>query len=203
MAAKADCEMNKTIDYYNTHSQEYFNNTSEVDLGLLYKHFLKHIPDGGRIMDLGCGSGRDVKWFREHGYEARGLDASEKLVKLAQETFDIPVEVGNIEDWVAEEPFDGIWCCAALMHLTDNETERFFSKLPHNLKSGGVIFFSVKTGINTGNDSVGRYLRDFTEYDIRTFMDNVAEVHIKELWHTRDSLNRNDFKWLNIIAVRV
>lgn len=194
--------MNKTIDYYNTHAEEYFNSTSQVDLCLLYEKFLKHIPAGGRIIDLGCGSGRDVKWFRDNGYEACGLDASEELVRLTRGTHDIPVEVGSIEAWVAGEPFDGIWCCASLMHLTDNEAEKFFTNLQYNLKSGGVLFASVKSGIETGYDGVGRYLRDFTEEDIRNLLDNATGVNIKEIWYTNDSLDRRDFKWLNFIAVR-
>ena len=202
MATDADCEMNKTIDYYNTNAEEYFKSTSQANVELLYNEFGKHLPAGGRIMDLGCGSGRDVKWFREHGYAARGLDASEKLVQIAQARFDIPVEVGCIEDWISEEPFDGIWCCAALMHLTDSKAKRFVSNLSHNLKSGGAIFVSVKTGIETGYDSAGRYLKDFTEHDIYTLLENVTDVHIKELWYTNDSLNRSVFKWLNVIAVR-
>ena len=194
--------MNKTIGYYNTNAEEYFNSTLQADVELLYTEFRKHIPDRGRIMDLGCGSGRDVKWFRDHGYDARGLDASEKLVQIAQKRFDIPVEVGCIEDWVSEEPIDGIWCCASLMHLTVSEAEKFVSNLSHNLKSGGAIFVSVKTGIETGYDSAGRYLKDYTEHDICTLLGNAKGVHIKKVWYTNDSLNRSDFKWLNVIAVR-
>ena len=62
--------MNETIHYYDEHASRYFDITSQVDLTMLYKEFLEYVPIGGRIMDLGCGSGRDVKWFRDHGYDA-------------------------------------------------------------------------------------------------------------------------------------
>ena len=188
-----------TIEYYNHNAEAYFESTSQVSFDEIYEKFLDYVPAGGRIMDLGCGSGRDVKWFREHGYEAYGLDASEELVSKATSEYDIPVSCGLIEEWVADEPFDGIWCCASLMHLGDEELEQFFMNLEHNLKPGGAVFISVKSGVETGCDEAGRYFRNFTEEDITGFARKNENLKIVELWYTEDKLARDSFRWMNVI----
>ena len=194
--------MNRTVEYYNNTAKEYFDSTSQVDLEDLYERFLAYIPAGGSIMDLGCGSGRDVKWFRDHGYDAYGLDASEKLVRIACEKLEIPIELSTIEEWVADDPYDGIWCCASIMHLDDEAIEQFFSNLKDNLKPAGVLFMSVKSGIETGTDRYGRYLRDFEERDIHELLARHQELELKELWYTEDKLSRDTFKWLNTLIVK-
>ena len=191
--------MNGTINYYDEHASQYFERTSQVDLAALYKEFLKYIPAGGRIVDLGCGSGRDVKWFREHGYDAYGLDASEELVKIARNQFDIPVEVGLIEEWIADEAFDGIWCCASLMHLDDMSFDRFLSNLRYNLRPGGALFFSVKVGIDSGVSKDGRYFRDFNDKTLNAFLSHYKGLRVEKVWYTTDKLYRESFRWLNAI----
>ena len=191
--------MNGTINYYDKHASQYFERTSQVDLVALYTEFLKYIPEGGRIMDLGCGSGRDVKWFREHDYDAYGLDASEELVKIARNQFDIPVEVGLIEEWVTDEVFDGIWCCASLMHLDDMSFDKFLSNLRCNLRLGGALFISVKEGIDSGVSEDGRYFRDFNDEALNAFISHYRGLRIEKVWYTTDKLYRESFRWLNAI----
>ena len=191
--------MNETVEYYNSHANDYFDKTSRIELNELYETFLSFIPVGGRIVDLGCGSGRDVKWFGEHGYQAFGIDASEELIRISKDAWDIPVEVGLIENWKAEEPFDGIWCCASLMHLDEQKVTKFFSNLKYNLKKSGVLFISVKSGIKTGFDEDGRFLANYSEEEIRSLVDASEGLRIVRLWYTADELSRNDFRWLNAI----
>ena len=194
--------MNSTIEYYNNNANEYFDSTLQVNLEEMYNRFMRYIPAGGSIMDLGCGSGRDVRWFIDHGYDAHGLDASEKLVKLSCKKLQIPIELGTIEAWITEEPFDGIWCCASIMHLDEEDIEQFFSNLKYNLKKNGVLFMSVKTEITTGNDSYGRFFRDFEEADIHELLSRHQGLSLRELWYTKDKLSRDTFKWLNILVVK-
>ena len=191
--------MNSTIEFYDRNADEYFDRTADVTFDEIYSRFLKYIPAGGRVMDLGCGSGRDVKWFCDHGYEAYGLDASRELVSRASDEYDIPVFAGLIEEWTTSTPFDGVWCCASLMHLDDSALEQFFENLKYNLKPGGVLFMSVKSGIETGLDEQGRYFRDFTEDDVHEIITQHGEFELKELWYTEDKLERDTFRWMNVI----
>jgi 2-polyprenyl-3-methyl-5-hydroxy-6-metoxy-1,4-benzoquinol methylase len=192
--------MNSTIDYYNTHADEYYQSTVAADLDAARKKFAAYLQPEARIIDVGCGSGRDVLAFRDMGFDAEGIDASEELVWLATERLGITANVADMSDWIADEAYDGTWCCASLMHLNEEDCERFFSNLKHNLRKGGVLYISVKTGIETGTDAAGRYFRDFNEEDIQELINRTAGLRLSELWHTDDTLSRRDFRWLNVIA---
>ena len=196
--------MKNTLAYYNQNAENYYEQTVNVCFDDLYDRFLEYIPEGGRIMDAGCGSGRDAAAFVKRGYRAEGLDASSELAVLARERQGISVTVCNMEDWIADEPFDGIWCCAALLHMDDRQIDSFFSNLKYNLKTGGALFISVKTGIKTGHDDKGRFMRNFTGSDLRTLAKGAAtagaELELKEMWETADGTGR-DVSWLNAIAV--
>ena len=139
-----DTLMNSTIDFYNNNADSYYEQTAGVDFSDLYERFLEYVPEGGRIMDVGCGSGRDAGAFCRMGFRAEGLDAAEGLVALAREKQGIDVTVCNMEDWITDKPYDGIWCCAVLVHLEDEQIKKFFNNLRYNLAEGGVLFVSVK-----------------------------------------------------------
>ena len=194
--------MNTTIDYYNRNADQYYWTTVGVDLDATRKRFASFLPPEARVADLGCGSGRDVLAFCNMGHDAIGLDASEELVRLAKERLGIRAFVEDMSEWISEEPYDGIWCCASLIHLDNEECKRFFRNLNINLKSGGVLYFSVKSGIRTGIDEEGRFFRNFTEEDVNSLTGIAEGLQIKELWYTEDTLKRNDFKWLNVIALK-
>ncbi len=74
-----------TTEYYNKNSLEFIEGTINVDTGILRDRFLKYIPSGGKILDLGCGSGRDTKCFLEAGYQVTAIDASQELCLKATE----------------------------------------------------------------------------------------------------------------------
>ena len=71
----------KTIDYYNKHAEEFTAATFEVDMESLYQPFLAELPRGTRILDVGCGSGRDTLAFKNKAYQVDAIDYSEELVK--------------------------------------------------------------------------------------------------------------------------
>ena len=193
--------MNQTIDYYNQNADAYFQNTVDADFDQLRRKFVSYLPDHARIIDIGCGSGRDVKAFCDMGYNAVGLDASEEMARVARERLGVDVITGDMADWIAEEPYDGIWCCAALLHLHEDEAERFLSNLKTNLKSGGVVLISVKEGIESGYDDKGRYMRNYTEIELGEKLESVG-MEVMETENSGDLLGRNQFKWINVFARR-
>ncbi|MBQ6389035.1 MAG: class I SAM-dependent methyltransferase [Mogibacterium sp.] len=191
--------MKETIDYYNRNADWYYWTTVAVDLDALRKKFASYLPYEATIIDMGCGSGRDVMAFSDMGHHVIGLDASEELVKLARERLEINAVVGDMSYWKARAPYDGIWCCASLIHLNGVEKKRFFNNLEYNLKPGGIIFISVKDGIETGIDAEGRYQSNCPEEELRAYLEG-AGCEILEILTTEDALGRERFKWLNVFA---
>lgn len=189
----------ETIEYYNKTADQYYWNTVGADLDALRKLFASYLPVEATILDMGCGSGRDVMAFSDMGFTAIGLDASEELVELARERLGINALVGDMSSWISSKPFDGIWCCASLIHLGEQEKERFFNNLKYNLKKDGVIYISVKDGIETGLDEKGRFVSNCTEAELRDYLKS-AGCGILEIKVTEDVLGRDRFKWLNVFA---
>ena len=132
---------NRTIDYYNDNADEYFNSVISADMTENYTRFLQYVPKGASIVDLGCGSGRDLKYFKDNGYEAEGLDASEKLCILAREYSGCPVLCTDFLSWKTERRYDAFWANAS---LTEHEVYQCLSGL---LVIGGVCIPGQKQSL--------------------------------------------------------
>ena len=189
----------RTIDYYNRNADSYYWNTVGVDMSVFRKKFASYLPNEASVIDTGCGSGRDVMAFSDMGHDAAGLDAAKELLKLAEERLEIKTIAADMSEYKAASPYDGIWCCASLIHLSDEEKARFFRNLERNLKPGGVLFVSVKEGIETGRDGDGVYTNNCTWEELKRYLES-AGCGILEDRVTTDAMGRSGVKWLNVFA---
>ena len=72
-----------TLEYYNSKAKEFVLDTVDVTFTEIQEIFLEYIPVGAKILDFGCGSGRDTKYFLSKGYNVDAMDGSEELCKIA------------------------------------------------------------------------------------------------------------------------
>ncbi len=100
--------MNKTLEYYNNNAENFIKNTRNVDFSATQNLFLEYIPKGGKILDFGCGSGRDTKCFLEQGYSVEAIDGSKELCELATKYTGIKVWNLLFEDLSEKDKYDGI-----------------------------------------------------------------------------------------------
>ena len=84
--------MNTTINYYNLNAKKFIENTQNADMHLAQEKFLQLLPGSASILDFGCGSGRDAKYFLEKGYQVTAIDGSAELCRLASEFTGIEVK---------------------------------------------------------------------------------------------------------------
>lgn len=87
------------MDYYNIYAEEFAESTFNVDMESLYQPFLEHLPNAAKILDLGCGSGRDSFAFKKQGYEVEASDYAEELVIKAHELTGINVRHRSFMIW--------------------------------------------------------------------------------------------------------
>ena len=194
---------NATLQYYDRNAAGFVENTLTADMSEAYSHFLAHLPRGGHILDLGCGSGRDAKHFLDLGYRVDATDGSEELCRRASEHAGIPVRRMLFQELSAVNLYDGIWACSSILHLAKPELLDVLKKTAAALKSGGVLYTSFKWGTSEGVRN-GRYFTDFTEENLRDFWKGVPELPITELWITADVRpGRGDERWINLLATRV
>ena len=116
------------------------------DMGKLYEPFLQHLKPGAKILDAGCGSGRDSLFFKNHGFQVTAFDASEEMVKLASQLLGQRVLHMSFEDLDLPETYDGIWACASLLHVKRAELRNVIARLTQHLNTGGMLYVSFKYG---------------------------------------------------------
>ena len=190
-----------TLDYYNKNSEEYFNSTLNVDMTNTYKEFLKLVPKGGKILDLGCGSGRDSMNFIKLGYEVTAVDGSKELAKRASVLLGKEVIVSTFEELELKEKFHGIWACASLLHIKREDLKTVLNNLYNNLDDNGVFYMSFKYGEKEYVDDKNRYFNCFTDESIISFINENTKYNILGLYITEDKLGRvNEVKWVNLIC---
>lgn len=189
---------NKTLDYYNQNVTTFIADTISVDLKDTQNKFINALP-GDKILDLGCGSGRDTKYFLEIGLKVTAVDGSEELCKRASDYLGIPVYHMLFQELDLEDEYNGIWACSSILHLPKDELRTVFYKMLTALKSSGVIYTSFKYGEFEGERN-GRYFTDFTIELFSEFIKNIPDLKIEEQWITEDVRpGRRDEKWLNLL----
>lgn len=190
-----------TLDYYNKNSEEYFNSTLNVDMTNTYKPFLKLVPKDGKILDLGCGSGRDSMNFMKLGYEVTAVDGSKELAKKASALLGKEVIASTFEELELKEKFHGIWACASLLHIKREDLKIVLNNLYNNLDDNGVFYMSFKYGEKEYVDDKNRYFNCFTDESIISFINENTKYNILGLYITEDKLGRvNEVKWVNLIC---
>lgn len=188
-----------TITYYNHYAQTFISTTRNVDFCATQTRFLDKLPIGSKILDFGCGSGRDTKYFLSQGYEVDATDGSEEICRLASEYIGMPVKHMLFQELEEEDTYDGIWACSSILHLTYDDLKLVFAKMAKALKKAGIIYTSFKYGTFEGERN-GRYFIDMTEEKFTKFLGEKNDFHIEELWISSDVRpNRGEEKWLNLI----
>ena len=139
--------MDKTIEYYNLYAEDYVNTTQSVDFRLIQERFLSALKAAFpkvckkdiRILDLGCGSGRDSRYFLGQGYDVSALDGSEALCRYAAAYAGIPVQEMRFEDFHEINCYEGIWACASILHLSYKELKEVLSNIYEALVPNGMV----------------------------------------------------------------
>ena len=191
--------MNTTINYYNLNAKKFIENTQNADMHLTQDKFLQLLPESASILDFGCGSGRDTKYFLEKGYQVVATDGSAELCRLASSFTGIKVKEMLFQELDEIGVYDGIWACSSILHLPKQELLPVIRKMCIALKDNGVIYTSFKDS-NFEGERNGRYFTDFTEDTFREFIKVIPELMIEDQWITLDVRpGRGEEKWLNLI----
>ena len=191
--------MDHTIDYYNLNEENFIESTQNVDMHQAQDRFLRLLDENASILDFGCGSGRDTKYFLDQGYQVTATDGSAELCRLASAFTGIEVKEMLFQELDDMGTYDGIWACSSILHLSKIELLPVICKMCMALKGSGVIYTSFKYSDFEGVRN-GRYFTDFTEDSFKEFIAEIPELTIEEYWITGDVRpGRGDERWLNLI----
>lgn len=190
---------NNTLGYYDSHADEFYKSTVNVEFATMQERFLAKLQKGSYILDFGCGSGRDTKYFLEQGYQVDAVDGSKELCRLASEYTGTEVRNMFFQELSEVDKYDGIWACSSILHLSVDELTEVMRKMAVALKEDGIIYTSFKYGTFVGERN-GRFFTDMTEETFADFLSGVDGLEVEEQWTTSDVRpGRGEEKWLNLI----
>jgi len=192
--------MNSTLEYYADNAQDFFDNTYDKEMREIYQKFLPLIPSNGFILDAGCGSGRDSRYFLSKGYKVDAFDASKEMAILATAHIGQEVKCLRFDEINTEQVYDGIWAAASLLHLPFSELPKTFAHLSKALKSGGLFYASFKYGEHE-YDKEGRHFTPINEEKTEVLFKKIKTLQLLEIWLSDDvRQEREGEKWLNLLC---
>ncbi|RFC33451.1 MAG: Methyltransferase domain-containing protein [Candidatus Nitrotoga sp. SPKER] len=187
-----------TLKYYNQHAEDFFVGTRNHDVSQNIMSLLRYIEvePPFKILDFGCGPGRDLKMFVQMGHIATGLDGCKRFVAMARDysccevwqqdflKLDLPIKY-----------FDGVFANASLFHAPSQMLPRILRELHATLKPGAVLFSSNPHGHNEEGWNHGRY---GVYYDFDTWRHLMSDAKFIELIHyyRPENLPREQQPWL-------
>lgn len=188
-----------TLEYYAANADAFAGSTVNVAFSDVQRRFENLLEPGARVLDFGCGSGRDAKYFQEVGFVVDAVDGSPELCRIASRLTGLPVRCMRFEELDAEAVYDGIWACSSILHVPSSQLPEVLAKMAVALKPDGVIYTSFKLGEFEGMRH-GRYFSDFTPSTFARMLSQVPALREEEHWISGDARpGREDEKWLNLI----
>jgi SAM-dependent methyltransferase len=195
-----------TLDYYALHASEVAPRYEVIPSPLAHR-FAESFSKGGRILDIGCGSGRDLAQLHKQGFQAYGVDGTEEFVQLTQMLHpelkgrvvqgllpDLPTPFGGA--------FDGVLCCAVLMHIDSTELFNAALSIKRCLKVNGRLLISVPSQrSDTGDgerDANGRLFKTYPSAYLRLIFERLGFSLINE-WGNSDAMTREGIEWVSLL----
>ena len=201
-----------TINYYNDNAQAFIKQTFSLDMQLLYEPFIASLPATAqsqqRILDVGCGSGRDSLYFAQLGLDVTAIDASAVFIDIARknpnqyhiEWHQLTFKEIPYKNW--QERFTGIWACASLLHVPYTELPVLIDNLIDMLSSDGIFYASFKYG-NSERLADKRFFCDMNEERWQAIKQKLNHDVNHVIWLTEDQRIDKNEKWFNILIKRL
>ena len=186
----------RTQRYYSDNAEEYFRETVNSFVTQAAEKFLSHIPPKGRILDCGCGSGRDTKYFLDNGYDTDAIDINPELCILASHYTGHPVLCMDYNALDKREAYDGIWAQASLLHERRENLPELFSILARALTKNGVLYCSFREGEKDGREGE-RWYTNMTEEGIKSILP--TSLSPLNVWYSNDVRPGFSLRWINIL----
>lgn len=195
-----------TLDYYTKNASSFIDSTRDVEFSSNQDKFISVVKSvfvtenaDISLLDFGCGSGRDTKYFLQKGFNVDAIDGCEELCKAASDFAGIEVKQALFQEWKAEKNYEGIWACSSILHLSKQDLAEVLVKLSNSLSEKGILYTSFKYGDFEGERN-GRYFIDFTEQKFDELLSEINCFNKLETWVTGDvRKGRENEKWLNLL----
>jgi SAM-dependent methyltransferase len=145
-----------TLAFYDREAKNYAARARR-DRNHRLEDFLANLAKGSKILELGCGDGKDCEAMIRAGFDVTPTDGSPGLAREAEARLGRPVKILRFEDLAEKTAYDGVWANACLLHVPEDRLGDVLAKVHAALRHGGRFCASYKMGDGGGRDSLGRY----------------------------------------------
>ena len=206
----------QTLKIYSEKAAEFADKYDSCSGGIS-AYFAETFPSDAQILDVGCGSGRDLRILLELGYAADGLDSCEEFVDRINMEFNRSLKTLELEHsrtpalldslpelaTIADDAYDGVLCSAVLMHLPEEQLFDASFAIRRVLKPNGRLLLSIPLDDETidsvsKRDTDGRLFNGVTPEELQLLFERIG-FNLLNRWKSPDSLNRNHRKWATML----
>lgn len=152
----------ETLRVYDAMAEKYASVTADASADPLLAGFIKALPRGAHVLDLGCGPGIIAGHMARAGLSVTATDASTEMVTLAAGTPGVTARLATFDEIAGEDIFDGIWANFSLLHAPRAAMPRHLAALRLALKPGGLFHIALKSGTGAHRDALGRLYTYYT-----------------------------------------
>ncbi len=198
----------QTLDVYDREAETFLTRwgKGKYKRPPLLNEWLRMIPKGSQLLDLGCGAGQDTRYLRSIGHRVIGLDHTLPLLAFAsRRSSTLPYILGDIRTIpIADDCLDGVWAAASLIHLPKPVARLVFAELAKCVRPGGLFAATItqgrSSGIKTRGWMPGRFFARWQKDELARALSQAGwQVLSLRVVHNRERKGR----WINAIAERV
>ncbi len=160
----------RTIATYDAKAKEYASLVKSYAPDTTLQSFIGLIPQGGHVLDLGCGPGTSAAHMQRTGLVPDPVDASAGMIKIAQEKFGLNARQATFDDIAGTEIYDGVWANFSLLHASRENLPHYFAAIAEATKPGGILHVGMKTGDGTERDDINRLYTYVTVEELKGFL---------------------------------
>ena len=132
------------------------------------------IEKGGKVLDLGCGTGAASRELLKNGFAPYPVDASLEMIRVAEASLKIKPRKKSFDEIDEHDFYDAIWANFSLLHIKKNKFSDILKQLFFALKEGGILFFSLKRGVGESRDKLGRFYSYYEKSEVEKLLEKAS-----------------------------